>query len=83
MTTPDPGPEETPSWPNSGDDPSPEFLAAFQDHIRRIAASQADPLSPMDMTFVAGHTLFESAVRAGFTERQAIMATVEILMRQA
>jgi len=81
MTTP-PGPEGMP-WQGTG--PSAEFMASFQAEMARLAAQrgvgQPDPLSPMDASFVVAHTLFESAVRSGFTERQAIIVAVEILLR--
>ncbi len=86
MSTP-PGPESVPPWPNMGSgDPSPAFLAAFLTEMARRAAETAtgaaDPLTPMDAMCVTAHTLFESAVRGGFTDRQAIIFTAEILMRQ-
>jgi hypothetical protein len=81
MTTP-PGPEGMP-WQGAG--PSAEFMASFQAEMARLAAQrgvgQPDPLSPMAASFVVAHTLFEAAVRSGFTERQAIMAAIEILLR--
>jgi hypothetical protein len=82
-----PSPEGVPPWPNPGSGtPSPEFLAAFQAEMARLSTPQAgsqDPLTPMDSVCVAAHTLFECAVRSGFTERQGIIFAVEILTRQS
>jgi hypothetical protein len=74
-----PGPEDV---PNLGGSPSPEFIAAWQAEIGRRMAGAAESLTPMDEVCVAAHTLFQSALTAGFTERQAIIYAVEVVTRQ-
>ncbi len=85
MTTPS-GSDGAPPWPNMGGAPSPEFLAAFQAELARRAAGATggvpDPFAPMDAVWVTANATFQSAVRGGFTERQAVIAVVEIMMHQ-
>jgi hypothetical protein len=82
MTTP-PGPDGVPPWLSSP--PSPEFLAAFQAEMRRRAAEASGPgqemPTPLDIACLSAHTVFEAAVKAGFSERNAIIFAVELLTK--